>query len=240
VGKVTAIIVAAGTGSRMGTQPVPKQLLRIKGVPILTYTLQKFDNASAIDQIVLVTRAEDRGACEELIVEYGVKKIDAIVAGGKERQDSVFHGLLQANPQTEIVLIHDAVRMFVTEDIIIASITSARKYGASVTAVPVKDTIKKVAACRESEDELCVAETLNRKELWQIQTPQTFQYPLILSFHQKARELGVYGTDDAMLAEYFGHPVHIVYGSYRNLKITTPDDLLVAQAFLQDEYKMDY
>jgi 2-C-methyl-D-erythritol 4-phosphate cytidylyltransferase len=247
VGNVTAIIVAAGAGLRMGAQPIPKQFLKIEGVPILSYTLRKFEDSPAIDHIILVARGEDQVTCEQLIGEIGAKKIDAVVEGGKERQDSVFHGLLRVNHRTEIVLIHDAVRMFVAEEIIVTSIEYARKYGASVTAVPVKDTIKKVIARPfvsyryadfGQDDELFVVETLNRKELWHVQTPQTFQYQLILSLHKKARELGVCGTDDAMLAEYFGHPVKIVYGSYRNIKITTPDDLLIAQAFLRAEKRV--
>ncbi len=246
--KVAAIIVAAGTGTRMGAQPVPKQFLKIEGVPILAYTLKKFDDFSGIEEIILVARREDRLICERLLVKSGIKKITAIVEGGKERQDSVFYGLLHVQPQTEIVLIHDAVRMFVTEEILTRSILSARKYGASVTAVPAKDTIKKVTFCASSshtqkdwtcdDEHIFVAETLDRNVLWHVQTPQTFQYHLILALHQKARQLGIYGTDDAMLAEYFGHPVKIVYGSYRNIKITTPDDLLIAQAFLRDESKI--
>ena len=235
MGNVAAIIVAAGTGSRMGTQPVPKQFLEIAGVPILGHTLQKFEHSPAITQILLVTRPEDRVACERLIKASGAQKITALVEGGKERQDSVFNGLLHLNPETEIVLIHDAVRMFVTKEIITASIRDARKYGASVTAVPVKDTIKHVAPRTSEMDAGFVVKTLNRTELWQVQTPQTFQYDLICAIHQKARQLGFYGTDDAMLAEHFGHPVKIVYGSYRNIKITTPDDLLIAKAFLRDE-----
>ena len=248
MGKAAAIIVAAGTGSRMGTQPVPKQFLKIDGVPILSYTLRTFETCPAIDSIILIARGEDRARCESLIAESSVEKIEAIVEGGKERQDSVFHGLLRVNQQTDIVLIHDAVRMFITEEILTDSIRCAQKYGASVTAVPVKDTIKKAAVHPSAsynrgeftgDDDVFVAETLDRKELWHSQTPQTFRYDLIFEFHKKARELGIHGTDDAMLAEYFGHPVKIVYGSYRNIKITTPDDLLIAEAFLQDERKID-
>ena len=219
----------------MGTQPVPKQFLEIAGVPILGHTLQKFEHSPAITQILLVTRPEDRVACERLIKASGAQKITALVEGGKERQDSVFNGLLHLNPETEIVLIHDAVRMFVTKEIITASIRDARKYGASVTAVPAKDTIKQVAPRTSEMDAGFVVKTLNRTELWQVQTPQTFQYDLICTIHQKARQLGFYGTDDAMLVEHFGHPVKIVYGSYRNIKITTPDDLLIAEAFLREE-----
>ena len=243
---ITAIIVAAGTGTRMGIPSVPKQFLPVEGMPILAHTLRIFDDSALIDHIVLVCRAQDRERCEHVIDEYGVKSIYAIVNGGEERQDSVFYGLQQAHPDTEIVIIHDAVRMFVTEEILAESIRTARQYGASVTAVPVKDTIKQIGRHNpdsstshqqthlEKENEFFVVKTLDRKTLWQIQTPQTFRYALILSIHQQARDAGVVGTDDASLAEYFGHPVNVVQGAYRNIKITTPDDLLIAQAFLQD------
>jgi 2-C-methyl-D-erythritol 4-phosphate cytidylyltransferase len=245
MGNVAAIIVAAGAGARMGNQPVPKQFLKVAGVPILSHTLRRFEDCPAIDHIILVVRGEDRRTCKQLISGISAEKVEAIVAGGKERQDSVFNGLLRVNQQTDVVLIHDAVRIFITEEIITTSIQYARKYGASVTAVPAKDTIKKVPAhtsaphmhdeSTRDDEHLFVSETLDRKELWHVQTPQTFQYKLILSVYKKAREVGIQGTDDAMLAEHFGHPVKIVYGSYRNIKITTPDDLLIAEAFLRDK-----
>ena len=249
---VTAILVAAGKGARMGEQTIPKQFLCVEGRPILGHTLRKFETCNAIDQIVLVIRRRDRSTCERIISECGAKKVTGIVEGGKERQDSVFQGLLHVQPQTDVVLIHDAVRMFVTEQIIVESIRAARQYGASVVAVPVKDTIKQVGIrtversdqhIRETlpdNEALFVVKTLDRKTLWQVQTPQTFQYQRILEIYQKAQELGIYGTDDAMLAEYFGYMVKIVRGTYRNIKITTPDDLLIAQAFLQDERRIEY
>ncbi len=248
---ISAIIVAGGAGSRMGPSTLPKQFLCVGGKPSLAHTLQAFDAAEMIEQIVLVTRPQDRDRCETLIAEHGLTKIMAIVAGGKERQDSVFAGLQHLNPQTEIVLIHDAVRMFVTEAILVESIHQARQHGASITAVPAKDTIKQVQLRSSApveappnpptttENTLFVASTLDRKTLWQVQTPQTFRYPFILSIYQKALETGFYGTDDAMLAEHFGHPVKIVNGSYRNIKITTPDDLLIAETFLQHEIVSD-
>lgn len=233
----------------MGGPPLPKQFLPIDGIPILGHTLKKFELCELVNQIILVARCEDRSRCEQLIQENEIKKVTTIVEGGKERQDSVFCGLQHAHVQTEIVLIHDAVRMFVSEDILIQSIDDARRYGASVTAVPVKDTIKQVeqralpdTSVRDPDldDEIdvppfFVSKTLDRHMLWQIQTPQTFRYPLIVSVHQKAQNLGISATDDAMLVEYFGYPVKIVQGSYRNIKITTSDDLLIAQAFLRSE-----
>lgn len=242
MGNVAAIIVAAGSGTRMGqhfnrSQSLPKQFLEIGGCPILAHTLKRFDDFAGIDRIVLVTRAQDRARCEQILTDISAQKVMDIVEGGKERQESVLNGLLCLPPHTEIVLIHDAVRMFVTGKMLATSIRYARECGASITAVPAKDTIKQVTA---KNDEHFVAATLDRSVLWQVQTPQTFQYPLILSTHQQARTLGICATDDATLVEQFGHPVKIMYGSYRNIKITTPDDLLIAEAFLQNEERIEY
>ncbi len=225
----------------MGEKSLPKQFLTIGGESIIGHTLKKFDAFQAVDHIVLVARREDQALCKRILLECGVKKVAEIVEGGKERQDSVLQGLQHVSSDTEIVLIQDAVRMFVTEKMVMESIRAARQYGASIVAVPAKDTIKQVGICPagcselENEDVLFVVKTLDRKTLWQVQTPQTFQYQLLLDIYRQAEKLGVYGTDDAMLAEYFGHPVKIVEGSYRNIKITTPDDLVIAQAFLESE-----
>jgi 2-C-methyl-D-erythritol 4-phosphate cytidylyltransferase len=246
---IAVIVVAAGKGTRMGEKSLPKQFLKIGGESILAHTLKTFDSFRAVDQIVLVARREDQPLCEQILVACGVKKVAEIVEGGKERQDSVLQGLQQVSPDTEIVLIHDAVRMFVTEKMVIESIWAAKQYGASIVAVPAKDTIKQVGTysvgrsepenqeCADDQNGLFVVKTLDRNTLWQVQTPQTFQYQLLLNIYQQAKELGIYGTDDAMLAEHFGYPVKIVEGSYRNIKITTPDDLVIAQAFLQDSSK---
>ncbi len=233
--QTTAILVAAGTGSRMGVQATPKQFLPVGGMPILAHTLNMFDSAAVIDHVVLVIRAEDRERCETLIAEHGIAKTLTIVDGGKERQDSVLRGLRAAPSQTEIVLIHDAVRMFVTVAILRESIDAARQIGASVAAVPAKDTIKEVAAVANDADGRwpVVSKTYNRRLLWQIQTPQTFRFRLILDCYERAVAEGFEATDDAMMAEHFGFPVALVSGSYRNIKITTPDDLLIAEAFLQ-------
>jgi 2-C-methyl-D-erythritol 4-phosphate cytidylyltransferase len=236
MGQVSAVIVAAGTGSRMGVQATSKQFLPINGRPILAHTLLRFETCPEIDRIVLVIREEERGRCEQIVSEIDAHKVSAMVAGGKERQDSVWNGLSQLSPQTEIVLIHDAVRMFVTHDILTMSIQYAREWGGSIAAVPAKDTIKTVTS---HQNAFFVESTLDRSTLWQVQTPQTFQYPLICDAHQRAHQQGFYGTDDAMLMEHFGHPVKIVPGSYRNIKITTPDDLLIAEAFLRDEERGD-
>ncbi|PIE36030.1 2-C-methyl-D-erythritol 4-phosphate cytidylyltransferase [candidate division KSB3 bacterium] len=244
---VTAVIVAAGTGSRMGEYTVPKQFLPLDGVPILGHTLRKFDRSPDIDDIILVIREIDRPHCERIIHSNNISKVSAMAEGGKDRQESVYRGLQHAHPQTEIVLIHDAVRMFISTQVIADVIHDARQYGASIVAVPAKDTIKQVELKRVDElrrnvrydlgdkDALFVVNTFERSVLWQVQTPQAFQFDLICSFHERSQKLGVKATDDAMLAEHFGQPVKIVEGSYQNIKITTSDDLIIAEAFLQHE-----
>ncbi len=216
----------------MGAQMVSKQFLSINGRPVLAHTLARFETCAVIDEIVLVIREAERDRCAHIVADARAAKVSALVNGGTERQDSVWNGLRQLSPRTEIVLIHDAVRMFVTPDILAQSIEYARECGASVVAVPANDTIKTVTSRRNG---FFVERTLDRRQLWQVQTPQTFQYSLICDIHQQARSQEFSGTDDAMLLERFGHPVKIVPGSYRNIKITTPDDLLIAEAFLNDE-----
>ena len=224
----TAVIVAAGKGRRMGTE-VSKQFLLLCGKEILAHSVEKFEKAEKIRDIVLVTGEDSLQDVREMAQEYGWKKIVAVVAGGKERQDSVWNGLQAVSDDTDIVLIHDGVRPFVTEDILNHSIETAMEMGSCVAGVPAKDTIK---VC--NGENIAVA-TPDRSTLWQIQTPQTFQKDLIMQAYQKAKEEGFVGTDDASLAEYSGCPVKVIMGSYRNIKITTKEDLLIGEAFLKEE-----
>ena len=224
----TAVIVAAGKGRRMGTE-VSKQFLPLCGKEILAHSVEKFEKAEKIRDIVLVTGEDSLQDVREMAQEYGWKKIVAVVAGGKERQDSVWNGLQAVSDDTDIVLIHDGVRPFVTEDILNHSIETAMEMGSCVAGVPAKDTIK---VC--NGENIAVA-TPDRSTLWQIQTPQTFQKDLIMQAYQKAKAEGFVGTDDASLAEYSGCPVKVIMGSYRNIKITTKEDLLIGEAFLKEE-----
>ena len=224
----TAVIVAAGKGRRMGTE-VSKQFLPLCGKEILAHSVEKFEKAEKIRDIVLVTGEDSLQDVREMAQEYGWKKIVAVVAGGKERQDSVWNGLQAVSDDTDIVLIHDGVRPFVTEDILNHSIETAMEMGSCVAGVPAKDTIK---VC--NGENVAVA-TPDRSTLWQIQTPQTFRKDLIMQAYQKAKAEGFVGTDDASLAEYSGCPVKVIMGSYRNIKITTKEDLLVGEAFLKEE-----
>ena len=224
----TAVIVAAGKGKRMGTE-ISKQFLPLCGKEILAHTVEKFEKAACIRDIILVTGGDALQDVRQMVQEYGWKKIISVTEGGKERQDSVFLGLQQVPQDTEIVLIHDGVRPFVTEEILERSIAAAKETGGCVAGVPAKDTIK-----------VCDAEgfaiaTPNRSTLRQIQTPQTFRRKEILAAYEKAKADGFLGTDDASVAEHSGFPVRVIMDSYRNIKITTKEDLLIGAAFLKEE-----
>lgn len=222
-----AVIVAAGKGKRMGTE-ISKQFLPLRGKEILAHTVEKFEHAENIRDIVLVTGQDSLQDVQDMAQEYGWQKIISVVAGGKERQDSVWNGLLAISEDTEIVLIHDGVRPFVTEDILNLSIETAVEMGGCVAGVPAKDTIK---VCNS---ENIAVDTPDRSTLWQIQTPQTFQKERIVKAYKQAKDAGFIGTDDASLAEYGGYPVKVIMGSYRNIKITTQEDLLIGEAFLKE------
>ena len=212
----------------MGTE-ISKQFLPLCGKEILAHTVEKFEKAACIRDIILVTGGDALQDVREMAREYGWKKIISVTEGGKERQDSVFLGLQQVPQDTEIVLIHDGVRPFVTEEILERSIAAAKETGGCVAGVPAKDTIK-----------VCDAEgfaiaTPDRSTLRQIQTPQTFRREEILAAYEKAKADGFLGTDDASVAEHSGFSVRVIMGSYRNIKITTKEDLLIGAAFLKEE-----
>jgi 2-C-methyl-D-erythritol 4-phosphate cytidylyltransferase len=220
MGKLGAVIVAAGRGTRMGTKE-SKQYLPINGKPILVYTLEAFEKAAEVSTVVLVVSKEDIVHCQSYIEKYGLTKISAIVAGGTSRQDSVYEGLQQLD--TEWVIVHDGVRPFVTTKSISHCWRAAEQYGAAVIAVPVKDTIK------VADDAGMVLTTPDRSSLWAIQTPQAFRRSELVIAYEKAAADQYEGTDDASLMERSGRPVRIVEGDYGNIKITTPDDLQWAQ-----------
>lgn len=223
-----AIVLAAGQGKRMNSA-VQKQFLLLNGRPLLLYSLEAFQK-SKIDRIILVTGKEEIEYCrEEITVPYGITKADAIVAGGRERYHSVYEGLKAAEGCEEI-LIHDGARPLVTEKMIHDALDGARKYGACIVGMPVKDTTK------VSDQEGFVASTPDRSHLWQIQTPQAFHYSWIRGaydrlFSREEYQQGV--TDDAMVLETMtDHRVRLMEGSYGNIKVTTPEDMAVASALL--------
>ncbi len=224
--KVAAIIVAAGSGKRMG-QSTKKQFLSIGSKPILAYTLDVFDSIDKIDRIILVIPKGWKTYCQkEIIQKYGYRKKIEIIGGGARRQDSVASGLAVVSSDYEIVVIHDGVRPFVTRRMIVESIAKARKFGACVAAVPVTETIKLVTG------KGVIDRTIPRQCLWRVQTPQTFRLSLIKKAYSKAFKDRFYGTDDAGLVERMRKPVRVTPGDYRNIKITTKEDLILAEAML--------
>lgn len=227
--KVIALVPAAGMGKRMGAQ-INKQYLLLAGKPIVAHTLQVLEDAPFIDDIYVIVPEAEIPYCREHVLErYSFTKVRAIVAGGAERQYSVMNGLraLTGPDIDDVVLIHDGVRPFVSLSILEKSVETAREKGGALVAVPVKDTVKIV------EDGI-VRETPVRETLWLAQTPQTFRYSIIMAAHEIAAAERYLGTDDASLVEWMGKDVHIVLGDYRNIKITTPEDLVMAEAFLRE------
>ena len=205
-----------------------KQFYLLADKPILAHTLDKFENCPLIRSILLVVGQEDMDYCmKEIVEKYQYRKISQIVPGGKRRQESVKNGINVLAKDAEIVVIHDGVRPFVTKQMIEESIRSAVRFKAVVMAMPVKETIKMV------QRDGTVLKTLDRESLWQIQTPQTFQVNVIKEAYYRATEDGFIGTDDASLVERLGVKVHILPGSYTNIKITTPEDLMLANLLLQ-------
>lgn len=224
--KYAAVVLAAGVGKRMNTN-VQKQYLLLHGKPVLYYALSAFQN-SLVDEIVLVVGKGEISYCkQEIVKKYAFTKVKTIVEGGKERYHSVFEGLKQTK-DADYVLIHDGARPFVDAEMIKKTMDAVKQYNACVVAVPAKDTIK------ITDEKNFVKETPNRKNVWMIQTPQAFSYPLIYEAYEEMlkKEDGTV-TDDAMVLEKIkGVKAKIIEGSYRNLKITTPEDLWIAQTYL--------
>lgn len=229
--KNIAIVLAAGQGSRMHSDK-PKQYLLLSGKPVLFYCLETFEKSEVIDEIILVTGAEEIEFCRTEIVEkYNIKKVSAIIAGGKERFHSVFCGLQEIKQGTEetFVFIHDGARPFVSEEMLKRAYEAVQKYEACVVGMPVKDTIK------IADTDAFVRETPKRETVWQIQTPQVFSYPIVYAAYKKLLAMEQpYATDDAMVVEnMLSKRIRLVKGSYRNIKITTPEDMDIADIFLK-------
>lgn len=225
-GKLGMVIVAAGKGSRMRSEE-SKQYLMLGKKPILVHTLELFNRMDEVAQIVLVTGLEDIERCKQYKSQYGLDKINPIVTGGKERQDSVHRGLKSLDKDIEWVMVHDGVRPFAAKEHILACWARAQEAEAAVLAVPVKDTIKVV------DSQGTIQATPDRRSLWAIQTPQAFRVSLLKEAYDKAEAEGFLGTDDAMLVERLGTPVQVVEADYYNIKITTPEDLPWAEWILQ-------
>jgi len=225
--RVHALIPAAGMGRRMGAS-INKQYLQLAGRPILAHTLSRFEQHPRIDSIVVISPAEEIEFCRGEVVErYGFAKVAAVVVGGAERQDSVRNGLeaLPGMADDDLVLIHDGVRPLLDDGTLERILVAAESFGACLAGVPAKDTVKEVV-------DGCVVGTPERSRLWLAQTPQAFRLGLIRTAHRRAHAEGFQATDDAALAEWCGQTVRMVAGDYRNIKITTPEDLAVAEALL--------
>jgi 2-C-methyl-D-erythritol 4-phosphate cytidylyltransferase len=215
---ISAIIVAAGKGTRMGPN-VDKLFLELSDRPVVGHTWRQFDSCPAIDSLVIVVRDGMQEAFETLGRELGLQKPRKFVPGGKERQDSVWNGLQALDPDCEIVLIQDAARPCSSHELIQASIQAARETGAAVAAQPVTDTIK------QSADGQFVSRTLDRTTLWSVQTPQTFRAQLIKRALAEVRRRGIVVTDDTAACELIGEPVRLVVTPQPNPKVTRPEDL---------------
>ena len=226
------IMLAAGQGKRMNASK-NKILLHLSGKPILLYSLECFLHDPACQHIILVVQKEEKELMQAMIKKYfpNINKTISIVIGGKERQDSVYQGLLVVKKPEEIIFIHDGARPFITLPYLKQLYKKALVTKAAILGVPVKDTIKKVIDGK-------VKETISREDLWQIQTPQAFVASELKKAHEDAQNMGFLGTDDASLMELFGQrEIAIILGSYENIKVTTPEDMLIGEAIIKRRRK---
>ena len=208
---------------------VPKQFQKLNGKPILYYTLKTLQDCGIISELILVVPAKEYdNACTDWLGKPEI--VTKVIIGGEKRQDSVYNGFCEVSPQTEIVLVHDGVRPFLSHRMIRESVDEAREYGAAITAIPLHDTIKRVDASG------LVSQTVNREELWRVQTPQVFRYELLQEAFKKANSEKFYGTDEGTLIEHLGKPVKVVEGSEQNIKITRPEDLWMSEIFISKAF----
>jgi 2-C-methyl-D-erythritol 4-phosphate cytidylyltransferase len=220
--KAAAVIPAAGLGKRFGAK---KQFLELAGRPVLIHTLKAFEDSPSVAEICVAVPEPELAAARDMIARQGLKKPILVVTGGKERQDSVRLGFQAVRP-SDIVLVHDGVRPLVTSELIEETIAGAAAFGGCVAALPVKETVKKIDA------EGRIFATVDRASLWSIQTPQAFRYEIFRRAVERSAQDGFLGTDEAMLVERIGETVKVVTGSPYNIKITNPEDLRIAEAFL--------
>lgn len=229
---VSAILLAAGRGSRFGSK-IPKPLVKINSKPIIIYSLLVLNAHPQVKEIIVVVNNQNSDSIIKTIEKFRIAKINKVIFGGARRQDSVYNGLKLINRLSDLVLIHDVARPFINKKIVSMLIKQANLTGAAILGVPVKDTIKEVVSRKSSVvSKTIIKKTLDRNRLWEIQTPQVFKKGLILEAYRKFNHLDV--TDDAMLVEKLGRKVSVVCGSYNNIKITTPEDLILAEAISQN------
>jgi 2-C-methyl-D-erythritol 4-phosphate cytidylyltransferase len=234
MGRIAAIIPAAGLGTRMGAD-MPKQFLELDGMPLIIFTLKRLAACPAITDFFVATRAEDVVSLQDRVAKAGLGRPARVVHGGDTRQQSVANALAQVDPATEIVLVHDAVRPFVTREQIERVIAEARTRGAAILGIPAIDTVKEVKRASLPADVALISATIPRERIVLAQTPQAFSYALLRDAFRKAQDDDVSASDEAAVVERFGHEVFVVLGSERNLKITRPSDMDLARFYLEQE-----
>jgi len=232
--RIAAIVPAAGLGTRMGAD-LPKQFLELDGSPLIIFTLRRLASCPAITDFFIATRADDVAFLEDKVAQARLGRPARVVYGGDTRQQSVANALAQVDPATEIVLVHDAVRPFVTREQIERLIVEARARGGAILGIPAIDTVKEVKRVNLPEDVALITATIPRERIVLAQTPQAFSYTLLRDAFRKAQEDGISASDEAAVVEYFGHDVFVVLGSERNLKITRPSDMELARFYLEQE-----
>jgi 2-C-methyl-D-erythritol 4-phosphate cytidylyltransferase len=232
--RVAAIIPAAGLGTRMGAE-LPKQFLELDGLPIVIFTLRRLAACAAITDFFISTRADDIVFLQDKVGKAGIGRPARVIHGGDTRQQSVANALAQVDPTTEIVLVHDAVRPFVTPEQIDRVIAEARARGAAILGIPAIDTVKEVKRASLPADVALISATIPRERIVLAQTPQAFSYSLLRDAFRAAQQDDVTASDESALVERFGHEVFVVLGSERNLKITRPSDMDLARFYLDQE-----
>jgi 2-C-methyl-D-erythritol 4-phosphate cytidylyltransferase len=232
--RIAAIVPAAGLGTRMGAD-TPKQFLELDGMPLIIFTLRRLASCAAITDFFISTRADDIIFLQDKVGKSELGRSARVVHGGDTRQQSVANALAQVDPTTEIVLVHDAVRPFVTPEQLDRVIAEARGRGAAILGIPAIDTVKEVKRASLPEDVALINATIPRERIVLAQTPQAFSYPLLRDAFRKAQQDGVTASDESALVERFGHDVFVVLGSERNIKITRPADMDLARFYLEQE-----
>ena len=232
--RITAILPAAGLGTRMGVE-TPKQFLELGGEPLVIFTLRRLAACAAITDFILATRPDELSFLEDRVSKARIGRPARVVHGGETRQQSVANALAQVAPETEIVMVHDAVRPFVTVEQIERLIAEARERGAAILGIPAIDTVKEVKRERLPEDVARITGTIPRERIVLAQTPQAFRYALLREAFARAEQDGVTASDEAALVERIGQDVYVVLGSERNLKITRPADMDLARFYLEQE-----
>jgi len=232
--RIAAIVPAAGLGTRMGADQ-PKQFLELDGMPLIIFTLRRLAACPAITDFLIPTRAEDVMSLQDKVAKAGLGRPARVVHGGDTRQQSVANALAQVNPATEIVVVHDAVRPFVTREQVERLITEVRARRAAILGIPAIDTVKEVKRASLPEDMALISATIPRERIVLAQTPQVFSYALLRDAFRKAQQDDVTASDEAALVERFGHDVFVVQGSERNIKITRPSDMDLARFYLEQE-----